>query len=1463
MSNAFAKAAIVVGAVALVATGVGAAGGLGIIAATTASTIGTLASVGAGLLGLAATVTRKAPSTSASGDQTRLTLNKDQGIPYILGRTGVAGWPVHRQTFDHAGSKPANAFQTIFGVWGGGGPIEGVESYQVEGGTVTFAGDVATGAYSGSMWLQTQLGAVTDPALHATGFYPYPAGWSAASKMTGYAGFALTMKYDEKGKVYPSGVPKVLAVLKGARAWDPRLDDTYPGGVGPVRWADESTWPYTENPWLHAITWARGRFQNGKRVLGIGMALTALDVPAMVSAANVADVNEWTVGGVVYSTDGKYDILKKIMAAGGGEPLQLGGQLSCLVNKPRAPLATITTADIIGRASVTGTQASRDRINGIIPTYRSEEHDWSLVPGELVRVGTYLEEDGKPRTRAQTWELVQDKDQVAELAAYEIANSREFGPIITPLKLKAAGYKPGDCLHLASPELGMDGQDIVVTKRHFDPTSGAVTLTSRSETYAKHAFCLGETGTAPPTPSLQVIDRTTLPTPGYDANWSGIADDEGTKPEDNATVGAPAGTNVAGVPAELVAQRTAAVGDLIDITVPDITGRIDEIFDERLPGLTADISAINETKLPDLSDRITVEVLDREAAGRQIAAAEASVADTLLRAIAEAERTRTAMRDAGIYIDPLTGKARLYATDQQAERLSQVTVALDAVSATLNLKATVNYVQEQIALAVLDPSQVADLTAIIARLTSAEIALDGLNATIALKADAATLTGLSAVVTSLSTQYDALAGTITTKADQTTVDALSTTLSAIESTLGSYGDVSSFDLTIRRLRAERDASDTTLLRDILSDDASARSVVTQQADVHFQLTSTIVAGLSAEAASRLRLAAQMAGGFASVDQQVRALVTADSVTTEQITVALAALGQQASLISQLAQQQISAGTSIAGLSTTIRQASFGDDLTADAALRAIVSGDEDARTARAQVAQIQFDLTTTIVAGFSAEASARLSLAARTGQAEAAIISAQQALTSLTQATTSRLDAAESRLGAAEARIVAEEGTRASAIEAEAFARQALAAIVNDPGTGLAKTRADLYQQVSVFAGENEARAQEIAGLSAQVNDPATGLPRTRADLFSEQTARADGDGANATAISGLSAQVNHPATGLPATLARVAQEETARADGDSANATAIAGLSAQVNDPATGLPKTRADLFTEQNARADGDSANATAVALVAAQVNDPATGLAKTRADVSTEALARANGDSANAQAISAVQAAAGGLSADVVSLQAAYADAAGKLTARFQQIASVGGVYAGVRAIVQLEDGSFTSDLALLGSSIGLWLQSADGSFTRALGLELVDGEPVAMFYGRLLANSIEADMLTDNSAVVPVIARVNAGLVGQGRQVWQTALTRTIGVKKRGVVTIGGSVAVVGFTAPQGDWAFRITIDGNAREYGALDNQQIVPLYHARECAPGDREIKIEFAATASATLLSIDLQAFGFNATTIQ
>jgi len=63
-------------------------------------------------------------------------------------------------------------------------------------------------------------------------------------------------------------------------------------------------------------------------------------------------------------------------------------------------------------------------------------------------------------------------------------------------------YAPGDLLIVDLPERGLIAQPCVVMKRVVDPATMTVQFVLRGETAAKHAFALGRTGVAPPTPTL-------------------------------------------------------------------------------------------------------------------------------------------------------------------------------------------------------------------------------------------------------------------------------------------------------------------------------------------------------------------------------------------------------------------------------------------------------------------------------------------------------------------------------------------------------------------------------------------------------------------------------------------------------------------------------------------------------------------------------------------------------------------------------------------------------------------------------------------------------------------------------------------------------------------------------------------------------------------------------------------------
>ena len=470
-----------------------------------------------------------------TGSQTSFSANPDDGVPLMLGRTGTAGKIVYRTGFDtrDAGDNDRQSFVSVLSV----GPIAAIEGQTVDQVPVSYtATGAAIGAYSGWMWSQTQLGALPEGSPLGFGAGAgTPPGWGPTHKLSGKAAASWTLRFDTKGKMFQAGVPAPMWVGRGARCYDPTKDSTYPGGSGPHRMADPSdtaaydaaqaTWEWTENPYLLAMRWAHGVWQRDpgvagstyQRVMGIGAPWALIDVAAFVEGRNIAVANGWTAGGIVYSTDGKWDTMKRILQAGMGEPMALGARISCYVNAPKVSLATITTDDVVGASSVTATQSRRDRINTITPRYRLEANNWQYLPGSPISVAEHVALDGGKRSRLQDYPLIQNTKQVATAVRYDIENAREFGPITLPLKLVWMGYKPGDCVTATLPELGLNAQPILLLQRQLAPASGVVTMTARSETPGKHAFALGQTTTPPPTPGVTAQPIVPMP---RDGDWT-------------------------------------------------------------------------------------------------------------------------------------------------------------------------------------------------------------------------------------------------------------------------------------------------------------------------------------------------------------------------------------------------------------------------------------------------------------------------------------------------------------------------------------------------------------------------------------------------------------------------------------------------------------------------------------------------------------------------------------------------------------------------------------------------------------------------------------------------------------------------------------------------------------------------------------------------------------------------------
>ena len=523
--------ATAVGTAALTSVGLGSLATMGIASFTGSLTIGAV--VGAVSIGSTAmsifSMARKPKASAGSPSPLAFKADPNAFLSYVAGGpVGTGGNQVFGQT-----SASKNKYLTYVTALSAGGPVHSVQPFKANDAVVTFnrdGGAGASGTYQNRMWQKFALGAAVGAAALTmanvtgnrdtpgnNGGHPYE--WTPQHTLPSIAHSMWTLLSDPDK--YPQ-LPKPLWEVRGGPVYDPRKDSTFPGGNGPQRWNDRNTWSTegNQNPFLQALTFGIGHIFNGVRLGGVGLPITAIDVPSFVYAANVADANGWKIAWVWHTGMRKWDVLTTMMQAGAGTPLVRGSKLSCMVEAPRVSIGVITDEDIKGAFSITGSANHRERKNTIIPRCKSAAHKWTVQPFGAVTAQTYLDEDGDERPEEVEYESIADNGdggrQLRQIAAYDLANMREGLGGTLPLPMKFMKYRAGDCLTVNAPSTLLNGQKVIILKREVDTKSRRVNLTVRSETDGKHDFALGRTANAPPSPNLTGVDPTVVepPAPG-------------------------------------------------------------------------------------------------------------------------------------------------------------------------------------------------------------------------------------------------------------------------------------------------------------------------------------------------------------------------------------------------------------------------------------------------------------------------------------------------------------------------------------------------------------------------------------------------------------------------------------------------------------------------------------------------------------------------------------------------------------------------------------------------------------------------------------------------------------------------------------------------------------------------------------------------------------------------------------
>lgn len=465
-----------------------------------------------------------APKVGSGGSPTQFKADPQSPIRGVMGRFGTSGTQAHMRVWGR--NNLMISYMVILSL----GPIQGVEKFTANGLQVNFTGPNGLAAnvepYKDKMWMTYKNGLPTDGSL-----MPPPTGgtpameWTGNHKTSGYAGAFWTMQNNSKRASYEGGVPKPVWTLNGMLCYDPRLDSTQTeiGGSGPHRVDDWRTWTYSQNPQIHAINWALGHYKKlpagiidrNFLLAGIGAPITSLHLPSLVAGANVSDANGWKICGEWNTQDDKWNTFAAMLQAGGSAPIHVGAKIGIMTNAPRVPVATITDEDVTGNLNIKVMAPSRDRFNTIYPMYISEPNGWEYATAGAVTSTVYQTEDGgEERSKEVKYNFVGQSKQARELAAYDLANTRETMKLAFPAKPYLIGVRAGDAVNVDMPRRGIVGKFIVLA-RPLELGEGAISFELRSESDAKHAWALGQTDQPAPSPSLSPFDPSPAPPEGW------------------------------------------------------------------------------------------------------------------------------------------------------------------------------------------------------------------------------------------------------------------------------------------------------------------------------------------------------------------------------------------------------------------------------------------------------------------------------------------------------------------------------------------------------------------------------------------------------------------------------------------------------------------------------------------------------------------------------------------------------------------------------------------------------------------------------------------------------------------------------------------------------------------------------------------------------------------------------------
>lgn len=275
------------------------------------------------------------------------------------------------------------------------GPVQSIDSFYLNDDAVTMDGDIVaqgpdgryrrSGAENDTIRILSRLGSRPSPA-YAEVIAASEGEWTEDHRADGVATMAIIakgVKTELVQVIYPNGPVQGSAVGHWARCYDWRADSTMPGGDGPQRRDDPSTWAWTRNPVVCHVhnEWAvYGQDFDYRFLPTLAQLTVAADVcEEQIPLKAGGTIDRYRMFGFFNSRTPPKQVRQLFMQTYDGIWIERGDGAFVVKAGIYVPPTVVLTEDRIRRFRWRRIRRQEDICNSLVIAYNSPDHDFTMV----------------------------------------------------------------------------------------------------------------------------------------------------------------------------------------------------------------------------------------------------------------------------------------------------------------------------------------------------------------------------------------------------------------------------------------------------------------------------------------------------------------------------------------------------------------------------------------------------------------------------------------------------------------------------------------------------------------------------------------------------------------------------------------------------------------------------------------------------------------------------------------------------------------------------------------------------------------------------------------------------------------------------------------------------------------------------------------------------------------------------